>query len=170
LIRHQDDFNSFFAASAAVWVPLAHPGMPPIATPARSTSPAEENGDAGARVNPAEPPTRALDMDPAGRDSSPQPSGVAHLSPPSRSPGKLHASATPKKSPDLVAFKSIKKSSPLKHVTPILRKYSAQRKAKTAKKTFSLSKVNLFKKYFFFNDFNFLQILGCHQNPQNFKK
>lgn len=115
------------------------PSVPLNASPARSSSPAEENGDAGARVKEAEPPTRTPATALADNDNHPRPAEVSPFTSPVKSAGKTVSDCTPKKSPDMVSFKSIKKSSPLKHVTPILKKYSAQRKAKTAKRAFCLS-------------------------------
>ncbi|XP_059487565.1 uncharacterized protein LOC132203667 [Neocloeon triangulifer] len=112
--------------------------VPPNATPARSTSPVEENGDAGARVNPAEPSCRTPTTH--GGDSHPHPAERSPFKSPPMLATEDNTARTPKKSPDVLSFKSMKKLSPLKHVTPILKKYNAQRKAKSAKKHFVIAR------------------------------
>ncbi|CAB3384329.1 Hypothetical predicted protein [Cloeon dipterum] len=91
---------------------------PPDVTPARSSSLAGENGVAGQTST--------------GTPASAMPADTAARWPP--------GCVTPRKSPsEGPAFRSVKKLSPLKHVTPILKKYNAQRKAKSAKKPLTVA-------------------------------
>jgi len=134
--------TGFLLADCVISAPDMDPSMHLNATPARSTSPGEENGDAGARVNEADPPSRTPATALADNDNHPRPAEVSPSTSPAKSVGNSVSNYTPKNSPDMLSYKSIKKSSPLKHVTPILKKYSAQRKAKSAKRAFCLSIVN----------------------------